>query len=71
MPCIGKFFHMEIIGHIEWGRKEIQRKLQMKKAEVTAIYVIHPQLKVCGNMQIFAELTKFGWNLFLHNANII
>jgi hypothetical protein len=43
----------------------------MKKTEVTALYVIPPQLKGCGSMQKVAEHAKFGWISFLHNAHII
>jgi hypothetical protein len=43
----------------------------MKKAEVTAMCVIPPLLRGSGNTQTVAELAKFGWSSFLHNAHII
>jgi len=58
-------------GHIEQGRREIHSKIQMKKAGVTAMYVIPRQLRGCGNMQVAAELAKFGWHSFLHKAHLI
>jgi len=58
-------------GHIEQGRREIQTKIQMKKAGATAMYEITRQLRGCGNMQLAAELAKFGWHSFLHKAHLI
>lgn len=58
------------LGRTERERRESHSK-NKTKAEVTAVYVIPPQLRGRGSTQMVVELVKFGWSSFLQKTHVV